>query len=88
MATTISGRITAHGDAATSATVELHNETGDVVTQSQVDQEGRYMFHVKEGKWSINAWDAYGHTGKADTTLSEGDNGNLDLDLHEPEGGH
>jgi hypothetical protein len=88
MATTISGKITVHGDAATSATVELHNETGDVVTQSQVDQEGRYMFHVKEGRWAINAWDAYGHTGRSDTTLSEGDNGNLDLELEEPEGGH
>jgi Protein of unknown function (DUF1416) len=88
MGTTISGKVSAHGEAATSATVELHNETGDVVTQSQVDQEGRYMFHVKEGKWTINAWDAYGHTGRADATLADGDDGNLDLELGEPEGGH
>jgi hypothetical protein len=87
--TKLSGRVTVHGDKpATTATVELHNSVGDVVDQVQVDQDGRYIYHVSAGAWSISVWDAYGHRGNAEVSLSEGDEKTLDVDLEEPEGGH
>ena len=84
----LTGRITVHGDhPATSAVVELHNSTGDVVDQVQVDGEGRYTYHLSASTWTLNVWDAHGHRGKLEVTLTEDDQ-NVDLDLHEPEGGH
>jgi hypothetical protein len=84
----LTGRITVHGDKpATSAVVELHNSTGDVVDQVQVDGDGRYTYHLSPNTWTLNVWDAHGHRGKQEITLSDDDQ-NVDLDLHEPEGGH
>ncbi len=88
--TTLSGRVTVHGGekAAATATVELHNATGDIVDQVQVDGEGRYLFHLSPGDWSLNLWDAYGHRGHAQASVADDDEKNLDIDLAEPEGGH
>ena len=84
----LSGRITVHGDkAAKGATVELHNATGDVIDQIQVDDDGRYTYHLKAGSWRMNVWDAHGHRGTAEVELTDDDR-TVDLDLHEPEGGH
>lgn len=83
MKATLSGRVSVHGEPATSAVVELHNATGDVVTQSQVDERGSYLFHVSEGTWAVRAWDRYGHRGWAQTTLKENEEKRLDLDLEE-----
>ena len=89
MSTTLSGTITVHGDKpARTATVELLNSSGDVVTQSQVDEEGRYIFHITGGDWSLNAWDEHGHRGRSSASLDDGDHRTLDMDLEEPEGGH
>ena len=88
MSTTLSGTVRAHGNAASNATVELHNETGDVVTQTQVDTQGRYTFYVTGGNWSVRAWDGHGHTGNGSSSLRDGEHASLDLDLEEPEGGH
>ena len=84
------GRITVHGGAkpATSAVVELHNATGDVVDQVQVDDAGRYTYHLSAGKWTLNVWDAHGHRGTGEVTLAEGEQKNYDIDLQEPAGGH
>jgi hypothetical protein len=87
--TKLMGRITVHGDKpATSAVVELHNPTGDVVDQVQVDADGRYAYHLAAGEWSLNIWDAHGHRGEGQVTLADGDEKTFDVDLKEPEGGH
>lgn len=86
MKETISGRVTVGGDPAKDAVVELHNATGDIVTQSQVDQDGRYRFNVSPGTWSLRSWDPRGHRGRAEVTLAEGDDKGVDLELAQ-EGG-
>lgn len=86
--TTVSGRVLVHGEPAKIATVELHNAGGDVVDQIQVDEEGRYTYHVSPGEWSLQVWDAYGHRGAAQVRVEADDDKVLDIDLEEPEGGH
>lgn len=83
----LSGRISAHGEAATSAVVEVHNASGDVVDQVQVDGEGRYTYHLSEGQWTLNVWDAYGHRGRTEVTIGA-DDASADVELSEPEEGH
>ena len=84
----VSGRITVHGDkVAQRATVELHNSTGDHVTQTVVDDDGNYQFHLAPGSWRLNVYDAHGHRGKTEFELGD-DDVKVDLDLEEPEGGH
>ena len=53
----LTGRITVHGDKpATTAVVEVHNSTGDVVDQVQVDADGRYTFtDIPAGEYHANA---------------------------------
>jgi hypothetical protein len=77
----VSGKVLVHDAPAAGATVELHNATGDVVTQIMVDDDGAYAFHVSEGSWSLNAWDAHGHRGSAPVTLGEGEEKNVDVVL-------
>jgi hypothetical protein len=85
---TLSGRITVHGSkAAATATVELHNSTGDVIDQVQTDHDGRFTYHLVAGRWSLRVWDEHGHRGDAEVDLTEEDH-ELNLDLEEPEGGH
>ena len=89
MTTKLSGRVTVHGSKpATSAVVELHNATGDVIDQVQVDEDGRYNYHLAAGSWKLNVWDSHGHRGVAEVTLADGEDKQVDLDLEEPEGGH
>jgi hypothetical protein len=84
----LTGRITVHGDhPATSAVVEVHNSQGDVVDQVQVDADGRYNYNLSAGSWTLNVWDAHGHRGRHEVTLSDDDQ-TADVDLEEPEGGH
>ncbi len=81
MRSKVSGRVLVDEQPAPGATVELHNSTGDVVTQVMVDDAGRYAFHVSEGSWSLNAWDAQGHRGSAPVTLGEGEEKKVDVVL-------
>ncbi len=83
----LTGRVTAHGEPASTAVVELHNSQGDVVDQVQVDDAARYTYHLSEGTWTLNVWDAYGHRGKSVVQLGSEDQ-TTDVDLSEPEGGH
>ena len=63
------------------AVVELHNAGGDIVDQVQIDESGRYRYHVSPGEWSLRAWDAMGHGAQGRISLSAGEDGVLDLDL-------
>lgn len=86
---TLRGHVTAHGEAALTAVVELHNSQGDVLDQVQVDGEGAYIYHLVAGRWELNVWDAHGHRAKARVDIEEGDDDTVvDVDLDEPEGGH
>ena len=83
---TLRGQVTAHGEAALSAVVELHNSEGDVLDQVQVDGEGGYIYHLVPGRWQLNAWDAHGHRGTAQVEINEGDEDSVvDLELSEAE---
>ena len=84
--TSLSGLVTAHGDPALGAVVELHNATGDVVDQVQVDADGRYKYHLAAGRWRLKLWDPHGHRGSAEVTLEEGDDKTLDVTLSEGDG--
>ena len=85
----LTGRITVHGDKpASSAVVEIHNSQGDVVDQVQVDDDGRYTYHLAEGTWTLNVWDSHGHRGNAAVELTEGSDREVNLDLAEPAEGH
>ncbi len=81
MRSKVSGKVLVHDAPAHGATVELHNSSGDVVTQVMVGDDGGYAFHVSEGSWSLNAWDAHGHRGSAPVTLGEGEEKNVDVVL-------
>lgn len=84
----VTGRVTVHGDApATTAVVEVHNSQGDVVDQVQVDADGGYTYHLSNGIWTFNVWDAHGHRGRREVSLGDDDQ-NIDVNLDEPEGGH
>jgi hypothetical protein len=86
---TLKGRITVHGDKpATTAVVELHNSQGDVLDQVQVDGDGYFTYHLVEGQWRLNIWDAHGHRGGAQVELRGDDDHVVDVDLDEPHGGH
>ena len=81
MRSKVSGKVLVDDRPAPGATVELHNSSGDVVTQVMVDDDGRYAFNVSEGSWSLNAWDAHGHRGSAPVTLGEAEEKNVDVVL-------
>ena len=80
--TTLSGRVTLPGnEPARNAVVELHNATGDVVDQVQVDDDGVYRYHVSAADWRLRAWDAQGHAARAEASVAEGEDKRLDIEL-------
>ena len=87
MRSKVSGKVLVHDKPAPGATVELHNSSGDIVTQVMVGDDGRFAFHVAEGTWSLNAWDAHGHRGSSPVTLADGEEKELTLGLVHPESG-
>src|SRR5919106_3603267 len=79
---TLSGRVLVKGeDAALDAVVELHNSGGDVIDQVQVDDSGRYTFHLTEGVWSLRSWDPHGGRAEARAALGLDEEKTLDLRL-------
>ena len=88
--TKLRGRVTVHGGAkpARTATVELIDDSGDVIDQVRVDDAGAFTYHLIGGSWKLNVWDAHGHTGRVDVSVQEGEEKVLEVDLEEPEGGH
>jgi len=86
---TLRGSVTAHGEPAVTAVVELHNSQGDVLDQVSVDGRGEYIYHLVPGRWALKVWDAHGHRGTAQVEIAEGDDDTIvDVNLDEPEGGH
>lgn len=84
----VTGTVTVHGSkAAKQATVELINETGDVVDQILVTDDGRYEYHLAQGNWTLNIYDPHGHRGREVVHLGDEDV-TVDVDLDEPAGGH
>ncbi|MEA2508125.1 MAG: hypothetical protein QOG21_207 [Actinomycetota bacterium] len=82
----LTGRVTLNGlSPAPNAVVELHNSSGDVLDQMQVDGSGIYAFHLIAGSWSLRAWDHQGRRALAEVQLGDRDTV-LDIDLTEPEG--
>ena len=80
--TTLSGRVTLpNNEPARTAVVELHNATGDVVDQVQVDDEGIYRYHVSAAKWALRAWDGRGHEARAETSVKDGEDKKVDIEL-------
>lgn len=55
------------------ATVEVHNATGDVVDQVVVNDDGGFTYHLSSGVWTFRVWDAWGHRGDGEITVSDGD---------------
>lgn len=76
----VSGRITVGDAPARRATVELHNSTGDHISQVVVDDDGGYRFHLAPGRWRLNVYDAEGHRGKREFELGSDDE-RIDIDL-------
>ena len=82
----LTGTVTVNGEPAISAVVELQNATGDVVDQVQVDDQGRYTYHLSSGLWTLNVWDAHGHRGRQDVSIGDEDR-SVDVLLDTPKGG-
>ena len=76
----LTGRVTVAGEVASGATVELHNSEGLVVDQVVVDDKGIYTYHLTPATWSLREWDAHGHGGRAEATLTDADQ-TLDIEL-------
>jgi hypothetical protein len=67
------------------AVVELHNADGDILDQVQVDERGRYVYHVPPGRWGLRVWDAAGHRASEVVAIDGGEEKVVDLDLRIPE---
>jgi hypothetical protein len=68
--------------AARAATIEVHNSVGDVVDQVRTNDEGGFTYYLTPGTWAFRAWDAWGHRGSGEITLSDDeDTANLDLEI-------
>lgn len=77
----VSGRVLAEGAPVKIGTVELHNQTDDILDTILVDHEGRYAFHLSPGRWSLRAWDVQGRRGEATVTLKSGTDAAVDITL-------
>jgi hypothetical protein len=68
--------------AARSATIEVHNSTGDVVDQVRTNDDGGFIYYLSPGTWAFRVWDAWGHRGRGEITLTEEDEATkLDLEI-------
>lgn len=54
-------------------TVELINQTGDIVDQVRVDDEGRFTLHVSPGTWKLRAYDPNGQRGETSVSIEDED---------------
>lgn len=80
MSLKLTGRVTSKGAPVPMAVVELHNSSGDVVDQVQVDAAGAFTYHLSPGRWRLQAWDNQGGRASAELTLG-GEDAHVELEI-------
>jgi hypothetical protein len=68
------------GEPASTATVELHNSSGDVLDQVICDVQGRFRYHLVPGQWSLFVWDPAGGRAEVEVQLKEDAAVSIDLE--------
>ena len=82
MSTTLSGTVTLPtGEPADTATVELHNSSGDILDQIVCDSNGRFRYHLSPGDWRLFVWDPAGGRAELGVTLQKDEETAVDIDL-------
>jgi hypothetical protein len=83
--TTLRGQVTAGGEAARDAVVEVRNAAGDIVDQVTVDDRGGFTYHLAGGMWSLRAWDPHGGRAVESVELGGDEDVVVDLELKSQE---
>jgi hypothetical protein len=82
MSTTLSGTVTQPtGEPADTATVELHNASGDTLDQIVCDSQGRFRYHLSPGEWRLFVWDAKGGRAELSVTLQKDEETAVEIDM-------
>ncbi|MGH2752223.1 MAG: carboxypeptidase-like regulatory domain-containing protein [Actinomycetota bacterium] len=82
MSTTLSGTVTRPtGEPAQTATVELHNSSGDILDQIVCDNEGRFRYHLSPGVWRLFVWDPQGGRAEVKLQLQKDEDAAVSIDL-------
>lgn len=79
----LTGVVMVEGRPCSEAVVEVKNPAGDVLSQVQVDTEGRFIFYLTPGNWVLDAWDRHGHRGDTGVTLEPDAGRPVFIDLEE-----
>jgi Carboxypeptidase regulatory-like domain len=86
MSTTLSGTVTRPtGEPAETATVELHNSSGDILDQIVCDAQGRFRYHLSPGAWRLFVWDPVGNRAEVKVELQKDEDAAVDIDLAKSE---
>lgn len=82
MSTTLSGTVTRPtGEPAHTATVELHNSSGDILDQIVCDSQGRFRYHLSPGEWRLFVWDSTGGRAEVSVELQKDEETAVDIGL-------
>jgi hypothetical protein len=82
MSTTLSGTVTLPtGEPAGTATVELHNSSGDTLDQIVCDSQGRFRYHLSPGEWRLFVWDPQGGRAELSVTLQKDEDAAVEIDM-------
>ncbi|MPZ90839.1 MAG: DUF1416 domain-containing protein [Actinobacteria bacterium] len=82
MSTTLSGTVTRPtGEPAQTATVELHNSSGDIIDQIVCDGQGRFRYHLSPGAWRLFVWDPSGGRAEVSVELQKDEDSVVDIGL-------
>jgi hypothetical protein len=82
MSTTLSGTVTRPtGEPAQTATVELHNSSGDIIDQIVCDGQGRFRYHLSPGAWRLFVWDPSGGRAEVSVELQKDEDRVVDIGL-------
>ena len=82
MSTTLRGTVTrGSGEPARTATVEVHNSSGDVLDQIVCDDEGRFRYHLVPGSWHLRVYDPQGGRAEMNVHLDKDEDAAVSIDL-------